>query len=67
MDFWDFMAVVAATFVGGLLLSAFLWAIWTITRLERSGVKHNRIPLRVYLTGIGPLAFVILVAALLPY
>lgn len=55
MDIVFFFQIVAAVFVGGLMLAAFLWAGWTSVRLEKNGVEQDRLPWRVYLFLLVPL------------
>lgn len=58
MDILFFFQIVAAVFVGGLLLAFFLWAGWTSVRMENAGVSRNKLPNRVYLGLILPPLFV---------
>lgn len=58
MDFSDFLTVAAATFVGGLMLAAFLWAGWKSVQMEKRGVGQTEFPFRVYVFLILPLALV---------
>lgn len=58
MDIVFFGQIVAAVFVGGLMLAAFLWAAWTSVRLERNGVPQDRLPFRVYAFLLAPLILV---------
>jgi len=65
MDVLFFFQVVAAVFLGGLMLAGFLWAGWTSVRLERNGVPQDRLPFRVYLFLAGPPLFMAFMAYLL--
>lgn len=56
MGVLEFFQIVAAVFVGGLMLAAFLWAGWTSVRLEKKGTPQDNLPWRVYLFLIAPLA-----------
>lgn len=58
MDIVFFFQIVAAVFVGGLLLAVFLWAAWTSVRLERNGVAQDALPWRIYVLLIIPPLFV---------
>ena len=60
-----FLQVVAAVFVGGLLLAMFLWAGWTSVRLEREGKKQTELPARVYLMLALPLVFILFTVPLI--
>lgn len=46
MDIVFFFQIVAAVFVGGILLAMALWGAWTIERLERSGTPRKDLPWR---------------------
>lgn len=54
-----FFQTAAAAFFGVVLASVFLWALWKITRLERTGWTDRDIPLRLYLVALVPLTIVI--------
>lgn len=49
MGVLEFFQIVAAVFIGGLMLAAFLWAGWTSVRLEKNGTPQDQLPWRVYL------------------
>ena len=59
MTFVFWCQIVSAVFAGGLMLSAFIWALWTMHRLGLAGVPDNRLPFRLYAITLAALAFMI--------
>ena len=57
MDIYFFLQVVSATFLGVILAAVFLWAVWSIVRLERQGATEREIPFRLLLAVLLPLVF----------